>query len=216
MHQVRADAWDGVEIRRAVSRLVRGHWPLLLGLVAAGLLSGLGLHVRDHPRYSASARVALDVADPQGSAGSQVVSDTARAIVTSRSHVAGALAAVPAQRDPAAVAERDVTAQQMGASGIVQVVVTDEDPGVAAALANALAADLVETRRQLDSSRPALVIDPAARPDRPTPSRWPLDAALGAILGLLAGIVVVGVLETLRPAAAGADAGLERRSERSA
>src|SRR5207237_7827547 len=44
-------------------------------------------------------------------------------------------------------------------SSIQQITVTDQDPHVAAALANALAADLVQTRRQLRAGKQAIPID---------------------------------------------------------
>jgi uncharacterized protein involved in exopolysaccharide biosynthesis len=273
MHEVRGDAWSGMEIRQVLARVLLGHWRVLAALAVLGLVGGLALHVRDHGLYSASARVELGAGDPSAVAGSQGVADTARAIVTSPSHVAAAIAATRVSRDPATVAERAVTVQQMGASDVVEVAVTDQDAAVAAQLANALADDLVRTRQavgqggagpaldeqisqvqtqlqdvgariaevngqlvaaaaadvpalsarltSLDSERGDLVqrqlslesqrqqqrlpalIDPAARPARPTASRRPLDMALGAVLGLLAGVVVAGVVETFRPTVIG-------------
>jgi capsular polysaccharide biosynthesis protein len=149
----------GLDLNEAVQRILRIHWHLVLVFAVLGLGAGYGLHLGDRPRYSASARVVLDTADAQGVSDSQAYADGARAIVTSPSHVEAALNSIGASRDPATVAGKDVALQSVGTSSVEQVTVTDQDPQVAAQLANALAADLVQTRRELRAGKQAAPID---------------------------------------------------------
>jgi capsular polysaccharide biosynthesis protein len=101
----------------------------------------------------------MDTPDTQALSDSTAYADGARAIVTSPSHVAAALAKIHVSRDPAAVAAQEVALQAVGTSNVEQITVTDPDPRVAAGLANALAADLVQTRRQLRAGKQAPPVD---------------------------------------------------------
>jgi capsular polysaccharide biosynthesis protein len=155
----RPDRPGGLDLREAGRRILRIHWRLVLVFAVLGLGAGYGLHYGDRPLYSASARVVLDTADAQAVSDSQAYADGARAIVTSPSHVAAALDSIHVSRDAATVAAKDVTLQSVGTSSVEQITVTDEDPQVAASLANALAADLVQTRRELRAGKQAVPID---------------------------------------------------------
>jgi uncharacterized protein involved in exopolysaccharide biosynthesis len=138
-----------MEVGEAVQRILVQHWRLIVALVLAGLCVGLVLGVRGPQLYPASARVSLSSTDPQDAAMSQALADSGRAVVTSPSHVARALESVGASRDANAVAQQRVGLQAIGTSGVVELTVTDPDPYVAARLANALAQDLVTTRRDM-------------------------------------------------------------------
>ena len=265
---------EPLEIGEAVQRVLVVHWRLVVSLVLLGLVAGLSVRFVEPRLYAASARVSLGAADPQDAATSQALADGARAIVTSRSHVAGALNAIGASRDPATVTQQHVGLQALGTSGVVELTVTDSDPHVAARLANALAADLVSTRSQIahgasiaspadqlaalqarldrvdaeiadvdrrlgsaapgevpalsarlslltaertslvqqqlglegQREQPGMVVDAARAPDQPEPSRLPLDAALGALLGLVVGVAAAAAIEALRPTVVGARA----------
>lgn len=138
-----------MEAREAVQRIVLVHWRPIVALVLLGLAAGFALHLQDQPVYAASTRVNLVSPDPQDAAQSQAIADAARAIVTSPSHVAAALAGIGASRDAAAVARDDIDLQALGTSGTVELTVRDGDAHVAARLANALASDLIVTRLQV-------------------------------------------------------------------
>src|SRR5215831_495426 len=138
-----------MEVGEAVQRILVQHWRLIVVLVLAGACAGLVLGLRGPQLYAAHARVSLSSTDPQDAAMSQAMADSGRAVVTSPSHVARALAAIGASRDASAVAQQHVGLQAIGTSGVVELTVTDPDPYVAARLANALAQDLVATRRDM-------------------------------------------------------------------
>jgi capsular polysaccharide biosynthesis protein len=138
-----------MEVGEAVQRILVQHWRLIAVLVLAGVCAGLVLGLRGPHLYAASARVSLSSTDPQDAAMSQALADSGRAVVTSPSHVARGLAAIGASRDVNVVAEQHVALQALGTSGVMELTVTDPDPYVAARLANALAQDLVATRRDM-------------------------------------------------------------------
>src|SRR5712692_806629 len=163
-----------MEVNEALRRILGGHTKLVLALLMAGLGIGLavrsghsltigpygqhscarwafGLNPSDPPLYSATTRVVLDTANPKAEAESLAIASTARAIVTSPAHVAAALAKVGLRRDAATVAACDVKLQPLGSSAILQISARDSNPIAAAALANAVATDLIDTR--LETSR---------------------------------------------------------------
>src|ERR1700730_4896942 len=140
-----------MELTEAARRILRGHWLVIAVCIAGGLGVALALHREDTPKYVATTRLVLDAHDPQAIAEATSLYDSARAIVTSPSHVSAALARVGASRDATVLAAQDVSLQGMGSSNVMQLTVRDRDPKVAAGLANALADDLIQTRLAIDS-----------------------------------------------------------------
>lgn len=136
----------------ALRRLFQVRWAAVAACAFLGMFVGYGAHLTDHPVYSATAQVILDTPDPQGQTDSEAYADGARAIVTSPSHVAAALRAIHVTRNAALVAAKHVTLQPEGLSAVEQITVTDQNRYVAAALANALAKNLVETRLEIRAS----------------------------------------------------------------
>jgi len=166
-----------------------------------------------------------------------------------------------------AVARDDVTVKSLGASGVLEVAVSDVNPRVAANISNALTRGVVRARLavsegqlrrvlanldprienldrriarldarahlspQAGSARSALsqqrssleservsamataaqqpkpsIISAAAVPSRPDSSGLLPDVVLGTLLGLILGVGVAGLIETLRPTLVGGDA----------
>jgi len=135
-----------MELNEAVRRMAH-HWVLVISCLLLGAAVAFAVHVGDVRMYLASTRLVLDTPDPRALAESAAIADTARAIATSPTHVAAALSQVThAQRDAVEIASHRVTVDALGSSGVLRLSVRDEDPGIAAALANALAADLIQTR----------------------------------------------------------------------
>jgi capsular polysaccharide biosynthesis protein len=126
-------------------RVVVGHWRVVVVCVVVGVAAVAAFGPRS-AGYSASARLVLDVPDPQTNSATAGVADTAQAIATSPSEVAAALRDAGVRgRDPV-VEAKSVSASSLGQSAVVDVSVSDRDPRVAAALANALAARVIRTR----------------------------------------------------------------------
>jgi capsular polysaccharide biosynthesis protein len=141
-----------MELSQLFDRVVRPH----IILIAAAILvsTGVAFLLRGNAGsvYTASARVVLDTPDPQSRAESTAIADTARAISTSPAPVRKALRRAGVRgRDPIEVASNDVSVDALGSSGVLKLSVTDRNPAVAAKIANALAAELIETRRAVTS-----------------------------------------------------------------
>lgn len=155
-----------MELKEAAQRIFLVHWAVVLACLVAGVAVAFLIDRNETPTYVASSRLVLDIDDPKDRAASTSIADTARAIVTSPTHVAAALAQVGVRRDPVAMAKRRVKLEALGASGVLQLSVRDQDGTVAAHLANALATDLIKSR--LDISRSQMnqaVVDLDARID---------------------------------------------------
>jgi capsular polysaccharide biosynthesis protein len=277
-----------MELNEAVRRILGEHWRLIVFFVTFGIAVVAGLHLTDVRMYTASARVVLDTQDPQSRAESLAIVDTARAIATSPAQVRDALSAAHVGgRDPIQVARHHVSVQGLGSSGLFQLSVSDRDPRTAAAVVNALAAQMIRARlsvtegqarqiladlgpkiddlntrissldaridllneriartsdveaasslrRERDdvsqqrdvlsqqrgafeaqrtsvvstaSARPKpAIISRALPPTRADSSRLLPDATLGALLGLILGVGIAGVIETFRPTLVGAEA----------
>jgi len=276
-----------MDLNEAGRRIVVRHWSVIVFCICMGVGLTALMHIRDTVTYTASARLVLDTQDPESRAESVAIADTAKAIATSPSQVSDALrnADVP-ERDPLEVAERHVSVRALGSSGVLQLSVTDPSPHVAAAVANALAAQLIQTRSNVtkgevqrvlteldariaalnrrigtvdaqvedlnvqaagavgperlnalrakrneaerlrdflaqqrsvlegqsigllstEALRPKpLIISRATPPPRADSSRQGPDIALGALLGLVLGIGIAGLLEVIRPTLVGGD-----------
>src|SRR5439155_18346310 len=77
----RPEAW--MELNEAARRIVWRHGALILAFVLMGGVITAALHLRDQTTYTATSRLVLDTSDPQSSAESVAIADTARAIATS-------------------------------------------------------------------------------------------------------------------------------------
>lgn len=138
-----------MEISEAFSRIIGRHFRLIVILLVAGLAGAFMLHRGDVPQYQATARLVLDINDPQNTAESAVISDTARALATGPAQVREVLSREHLQRNATDVALKHVTVTAMGSSGVLQLAVTDPDPQAAVTIANALAAEVVSVHRDL-------------------------------------------------------------------
>ena len=271
-----------MELNEAVRRILRQHWLLILAFVAVGAAVPTLLHSGDAKTYTASTRLVLDTPDPTSGPESAAIADAARGIATSPAQVREALAkARVTRRNATDLAKNHVSVRALGTSAVLQLSVTDRNPRIAAALANALAARLIQTRlnasngdvqqvlaridrritnlnqriSSVDSEIAALdargaasgvlrakrsaaaslraslarrravlesdqisllstdsgrhkpsIISAASVPSDPNSSRLLADMILGALLGLVLGIGLAGIRETLRPTLIGGDA----------
>jgi uncharacterized protein involved in exopolysaccharide biosynthesis len=275
-----------VELNEAVRRIVGQHWPLILLLVVLGVGAAALLHRGEERTYTASTRLVLDTSDPESSHESQAIADAAKAIATSPAQVRAAIGkAHVAGRDPSEVARDHVSVRALGTSAVMRLSVSDRNPQIAAAISNALAAQVIRTRVSLakgevqkvlagldqriaaidqeisrldrtggpeaqrrtgtdrsrrgrtdeatstqalrtslvqrraaleadrisllstDAVRPrASIISAATPPRHRNSSRLVPDMILGALLGLVLGLGLAGLLETMRPTVVGGDA----------
>lgn len=132
-----------MDLTEAARRVLIHHARIIIAFVLLGVVGGVAIATAEAPRYTASTRVVLDGRIPDAPEAVTAVADSARAIVTSRDFVEGALRDAGASRDPAVVVRESLRVQSLGSSGAVEIAVTDVDPSVAAAVANALARELI-------------------------------------------------------------------------
>jgi uncharacterized protein involved in exopolysaccharide biosynthesis len=138
-----------MEFTDVARTMARYRWLILL-FVVVGVGSAWLMHYGESKTYTASTRLVLDTPDPESRAESGVIADTAKAIATSPSQVREALTrARVTGRDPEEVARSNVSVRALGSSGIVQLSLRDSDPEAAAMIANALAAEVIETRLEV-------------------------------------------------------------------
>lgn len=142
-----------MELNEAVQRILGRHRALIGGFVLFGCLLGITLQFNNDPLYSATARLVLDISDPQSQAESQAIADTARGIATGPSLIKAAVADVSTARDPREMAEKYVSVEALGSSGVLALTVTDRDPRVAVKLANALARSVISTRQGIGAGK---------------------------------------------------------------
>jgi capsular polysaccharide biosynthesis protein len=139
-----------VELNDAARRIVGLHWRLIATLVLVGIIGAAVAHLGDGKRYSASARLVLGSQDPKTQAEATSIADTAKAIATSPALVRRALRRAGAgERDALDFARHDVSVDSVGASGVLQLRVTDDNPTRASAIANALTRQVIAARRRV-------------------------------------------------------------------
>ena len=137
-----------MELRELGNRLFRLHAKLILACLVIGLLAGLTIQRGSGSQYQASTLFTMGVSDPQSAEEAGVLADTARGIATGPQLVSRAISDAGVDRSEQAVAGA-ITIQTLGSSEVVMLSVTDRDPRVAVALANALANRVVTTRAAL-------------------------------------------------------------------
>jgi uncharacterized protein involved in exopolysaccharide biosynthesis len=132
-------------LQEVARRVLLGHWIVILIFIAAGVGGVSAFHFLQAPTYTASTRLVLDAPPPTSGTEAQALADSAKAIVTSPSHVEQALVAAGVVRDPVVVIQ-NITLVPLGTSGVLLLSVQDRDAAASAAIANALAKDLIKTR----------------------------------------------------------------------
>jgi uncharacterized protein involved in exopolysaccharide biosynthesis len=138
-----------MELKEAARRILRQHWLLVVCFVAVGAVLGV-VHAAQPTTYTASTRLVLGTDDPKSRTESGSIADTGKAIATSLTQVRRALEdAHIANRNPIDVAKNHVFVRALGTSGVVQLSVSDKDPKVAAAVANALANRVIRVRSEV-------------------------------------------------------------------
>jgi hypothetical protein len=267
-----------MELNEAFRRIAGQHWRLIACFVLAGLGIGALFHGAGST-YTSSARLVLDTQDPKTRAEAGAIADTGQAIATSPAQVSAAIARTGFVRNPLDVAEHHVLVRPLGTSGVLELSVSDRNARAAAAMANALASEIIRARLHVSSGelqqllgtihdqivdvsrrisdldvqiaslsaraggarstaatnaakrrdllaqrRAALeaervtllssnaqrpkpsIISRASLPLHPDPSRWLAVLTLGALLGLVLGAGIAGVIEMIRPTLVGDDA----------
>jgi capsular polysaccharide biosynthesis protein len=143
-----------MELNEAARRIVGTHLRLIVVWVLVGFLAAALLHVGNERTYTATTRLVLDTPDARDRSDSTAIADMAAAIATSPSEVRGALDdAHITTRDPVDVARHHVSVTALGSSAVLDLSVSDPNRRVAAAVSNALAARVIQTRLNVSSGQ---------------------------------------------------------------
>lgn len=193
-------------------RILHKNWIVILVLLIVGLAGGAGYAYMQAPKYEASTQLYVSVRT-EGAATGELVQGTtfARQMVTSYVDVIGtALVLDPVIDDlnldmSAAQLSKRITATTPLSTVLINISVTDQDPALAAKIADQTAASFAQVV-QNDLEKPdaesgaspvqITITDPAAEPLTPSSPNIPLFIVLGGLIGLAIG-VVFAVLRTV-------------------
>jgi capsular polysaccharide biosynthesis protein len=201
-----------MEMRRYLS-IVRGRWVLVLTIVIAALAAGLFVTPRGHTYtaestlYVGSRSIDTDPTSGQVSgdrvAGLDRLISTFTAMVGTRPVAQDAITKAKVARSPDGVIAES-SAQQIAATDLIQISVTDSDPAVSKALADGEAAALVDQIRAFeprdtkgDTGNVISVYENAALPGAPNRSELRRDLALAGLFGLIVAGIMLALLEHL-------------------
>lgn len=196
---------------RDLLSVLRARWILIVAVTLVGGLGALGLNLLATPTYQSKLQFYVTVAggeNPataayQGSLGAQQRVQSYAALVKSTEIAQEAVDASGAELSPSEAVAR-TTATADAKTVLLNVSVTDSDPRRAFALAQGFGQVLPDAINRLetpDGGGPALakltVVNPAALPTSPVSPDTRRNVAMGLALGLLAGIGLALVVNTL-------------------
>lgn len=142
-----------MNLTEVARRVLLHHRVIIVLCVLLGGAAMFSVSTSGPDEYTASARLILGQPDPGNADQVTALADSAQAIVTSPGLVEDALAKLGVKRDPVEFAARAIGVRALGNSGILQLQVTDADPGVASAAANALADGLIASWNQTNGGQ---------------------------------------------------------------
>lgn len=193
---------------RDYMRIVRKGWPLILAFVVLGSALGVGITLFTTKVYQAS--VQIFVATAVGDDPSQLAQGNTFSQAQVQSYIS--IANAPSVTDPVIqklklnltseqLADK-ITADAPQTKVLINLHVTDHDPGTAANLANALAAQFnVVVAQTAETNGKAVVkltvIHPATVPTSPIKPSKLIDIGLGFVIGLLLGLGFVVLRDVL-------------------
>ncbi|WP_100345678.1 polysaccharide biosynthesis tyrosine autokinase [Compostimonas suwonensis] len=192
-------------------RILRKSWVLIVVLVLVGIGAAAAYSITQTPVYSSSAKVFVSTSG--GSTVSELQQGntfTQQRVKTYADLVNTPIVLLPVIADLGL----DMTSEQLSGwvsasapldTTLIEITVTETDPAQAAAIATAVSESLtnvVETIETSDSEAAAppvrlTLVQHAAVPQRPVSPNVPLNIALGALIGLVLGVGVAVLRETL-------------------
>ncbi|MGI8678603.1 MAG: polysaccharide biosynthesis tyrosine autokinase [Jatrophihabitans sp.] len=198
-----------MELREYLHALRKG-WPFILAFVVIGTALGTSLTVATAKVYQADVQVFVATSSTANAADLQAGTVFSQNQVQSYTSIATSPTVTQPVIDKFGLKltqqelSAKITADAPATKVLINLHVTDHDPGTAAKLANAVAAQfdgVVERTEQTGANgKPVVklsVIHPARVPTSPIKPSPVIDIGLGFILGLLIGIAVVILREAL-------------------
>ncbi|MBB2958442.1 polysaccharide biosynthesis tyrosine autokinase [Pseudoclavibacter helvolus] len=185
-------------------RILHKNWIIILICTLAGVAGGAGASMLMTPKYEATAELYVSVRSSDSSVAGELVQGTnfARQAVQSYTTVVNkeivtsrVIEELGLDRSPSELAKQ-ITATNQLDTVVIEVTVTDEDPALAASLANSVASNFIDVivneLEKPEGNSPSLVkIEPvqsAQVPQSPVAPRVSLNIVFGALLGLAVGL----------------------------
>ncbi|WP_448073289.1 polysaccharide biosynthesis tyrosine autokinase [Georgenia yuyongxinii] len=188
----------------------RKRWMTIVAVASTALAVTVGITMLMPPQYTASTRMFFSVQ------GGESITDLAQGSTFTSNQLSSyaEVATTPLVLDPvigdldlplnSATLAESVSITVPDATAILEIAVTEEDPILAATVANAIAAELATTAADLTPERPdgsdavrATVVSPAAEPDAPSSPVLSRNLVIGGLLGLLLGAGMAFLREIL-------------------
>jgi succinoglycan biosynthesis transport protein ExoP len=200
-----------VELRRYL-HLFRQRWPLIAACVVVGALVGFAVTPKTD-RYSATARIyvgtrllAQNQNELYAEPGLNEVIATLAEMIPSAGIARQAITSTGVDRSVGTVIS-ETKASVVTGTTLIDVTVTDTDPGVAQKLADGVSeafanqanTDVVGSTAGPGSVpfEPAYVFQEAARPSSPVGTGFARKVSLGGVLGLIVAVLIVLLLDYL-------------------
>ncbi len=183
--------------------ILRRSWLLVVATTLVGILAALGLSMLVTPLYQAQSQLFVSV-----QAGNENDTFNGGYYVQQRMDSYVEIVDTPGVLDPVVTqlqldGSPSVSAQNPTNTVLINVVATDTDPEVAAAVANATAVSMAKEIVRLETTpagtKPvsAEQVRPAEVPGAPISPRTQLNLVLGALLGLMVGVGIAILRATL-------------------
>ncbi|MGO2748737.1 MAG: polysaccharide biosynthesis tyrosine autokinase [Pseudoclavibacter sp.] len=185
-------------------RILHKNWIIILICTLAGVAGGAGVSLLQTPKYSATAELYVSVRSSDGTEAQALNQGTTFARQAVQSYTTVVNKEIVTSRvidemgldlSPAELAAKIKASNQVN-TVVIEVTVVDEDPQMAANLANSVSSNfisvIVDELEKPEGSAPSLVkIEPvqsASVPSTPISPRVPINVLVGAALGLLLGL----------------------------
>jgi polysaccharide biosynthesis transport protein len=197
---------------REYLRVLAKRWPTVVVGFAACVIVAVVVGLLTPPSYAARTQLFISTLTDQVNPNQQLLQGGSFAADRVKSYTDLATSprvTVPAVQASGVDISPDELASHISANSpagtvLITIEVTDEDPGRAAALTNAVANQMATVIRELEtppgaSQSPvrAAMIVPAGTPSSPVTPDWPLTLALGVLAGLVVGLGTAIVRDTL-------------------
>jgi len=194
-------------------RLLRRNWIVITAVTLIGLLAGVGVSLLMTKEYTSTTKLFVSVQSQDSNStvdafqGGNAAQQRVRSyvdVVTSARVLAPVVDKLGLDMSSKALAGK-VSASSPTNSVLVDVAVTDEDPALAARIANTIGtsfrtvvADELEVPASGGESLVKIeTIEPAVPSMRPTSPNISMNAVVGAFAGLLAGVAIAAIRSTL-------------------
>ncbi|MDR3543902.1 MAG: Wzz/FepE/Etk N-terminal domain-containing protein [Desulfosporosinus sp.] len=199
---------EEIELRQYWDVLCK-HWMIVVALpLIAALTSGIVSYYMIKPVYQASTTLIVGKkAAEEGQAATQMLDNN---VLLANQQLAKTYATIAQSRTveqavikdlnlPMTVGELDglITIDQVKTTEILEIMVTNTNPDLAASIANTMAQEFSKAVIEIKKVDSVSIVDTAVTPDKPVKPNKTLNILIALVVGLMAAVGVVFLLEYL-------------------